>query len=733
MKRSTTGLALAFLAAAVAQAASISTTLTVTATGTLSSPITASGTASLTNLGPGGATVSGTFKGTLTLAADSNGNFPGQFTITDSSGNTLTGTLAIPAAFISGTSTSATGTAAITGGTGAYAGYTGTFPKTSGSGSLTASGFSVNFSGAGTINTTGGGTTVPTPTITAVLDAGSYTANIAEGSIFVVQGSNLSPSGFTQMSFPLPTTSTASTGSVKITFTPTAGGSGTDAYLVYLYNQSGVNQLAALLPSSVAAGNYNVTVTNNGAASAAFAATVVQRKLTLITQDSSGSGLAVVQNYISAAELDVNRFTTGSVNGIPISPAKPGQVLIAWGTGMGPVSGGDNTASPGFDFTKNGVNVQVIVGGMSITPQYAGRAPGLAGTDQINFQLPSNVPTGCTVSFQVSVNGTLSNSSFIAIAPDANSSACVVPGFTTQQLQSFDNGSSFTIGSFDITQFSENITGTGTFKADAIGGEFARYTGFQLASVAQYYSLLTTGGCQVFTTTTTTNGSTSQTGGGIVPTPITITLLDAGKITLTGPAGSGLSNVALNETNNSYYLSIGEEGVSIPGQTNLGSIVAGTYTLNGAGGKDVGAFTASLNLASPLTVTGGLPATVNRGAGLTLNWTGGNSSDIVEVIGGSSSSTKSGTNTTVTVSEFFCTTTAGQGGITVSSSLLNQLPAVTSTTLSGGSYGFLEVASFVNPGSAAKGNFTAPLTAGGNIDFGLFTALVGSYGLASYQ
>ena len=37
------------------------------------------------------------------------------------------------------------------------------------------------------------------------------------------------------------------------------GGTATNAYLVYLYNQSGVNQLAAILPSTLAAGNYNVS------------------------------------------------------------------------------------------------------------------------------------------------------------------------------------------------------------------------------------------------------------------------------------------------------------------------------------------------------------------------------------------------------------------------------------------------------------------------------------------
>lgn len=730
MKRTSIGLAVAFLASAAAQAASVSTTLTVTnATGSLigTGGITSSQ-ASLTNLGPGGATLTGTFAiPSPSLIPDSSGNLSEKFTLTFS-GGAMAGTLKIPATVLAGTGTqTANGSATIDSGTGSYSGYTGSF-QTTGTGSLNSTTFAVtlSFTGTGTVNTSGGGgTTTPTPTITAVLDAGSYTANIAEGSIFVVQGSNLSASGFTQMSFPLPTTS----GGVKITFTPAAGGSGADVYLVYLYNENGTNQLAALLPSSVAAGTYSVTVTNNGAVSAPFTATVVQRKLAIITQDSSGSGLAVVQNYVSATELDVNRFTTGSVNGIPISPAKPGQVLIAWGTGMGPVSGGDNTASPGFDFTKNGVNVQVIVGGMSIAPQYAGRAPGLAGTDQINFQLPSNVPTGCAVSFQISVNGAVSNASFIAIAPDANSAACVIPGFTSQQLQNFDNGGSFTVGSFDVTQFAENVTGVGAFKADAISGGFTRFTGFQLSGAAQYYSLLTTGGCQVITTTT----SSSQTSTGIVPTTGNVTLLDAGTITLTGPAASGLSNVPLKETLNAYYLSIATEGLSLPGQTNLGSIVAGTYTLNGAGGKDVGKFSASLNLGTPLSITGGLPSTVVRSAGLPLSWTGGNPTDIVEVIGGSISTTTSGTTTTSTVAEFFCTATAGQGGITVSSSVLNQLPAVTSTSLTSGSYGFLEVASFVNPGTSSNGNFTAPLTAGGNIDFGIFTALIGTFGTATYQ
>ena len=147
--------------------------------------------------------------------------------------------------------------------------------------------------------------------------------------------------------------------------------------------------------------------------------------------------------------MDLNSFTTGNGKGTTISPAHPGQFLLVYGTGMGPLVGGDNVASPAYDFSTHGVTVQAVVGGMTVPVAYAGRA-GYAGEDQINVALPANVPTGCTVSFQISVNGALSNATFISIAPDANSSACVQPGFTAEQLQKFDNGGTYNVGGFSI-------------------------------------------------------------------------------------------------------------------------------------------------------------------------------------------------------------------------------------------------------------------------------------------
>ncbi len=154
----------------------------------------------------------------------------------------------------------------------------------------------------------------------------------------------------------------------------------------------------------------------------------------------------------------------------------------------------------------------------------------------------------------------------------------------------------------------------------------------------------------------------------------------------------------------------------------MGTIVAGTYTLNGAGGKDVGKFSASVTIGAPLAITGGVPTVVNRSQGLTLNWTGGNSTDLVEIFGSSAPSTAAGTTS------FICITTAGQQSFTVPASILQQLPA------SGTGFGALEVFSAANPTIVGNnGSFLAPLTAGGNIDAGFFLALSGVASTPTYQ
>jgi uncharacterized protein (TIGR03437 family) len=706
MTRLSAILASALLACAVAPAATISTTLTVNATATANSTFTAFTIAGTTNFTGG----IGTGKFAATVPVDlTKPSVVADYTITLDAGGTLIGKLTIPLSILGGGP--ATVSLTVTDGTGTYSGASSGSVPISLTGSVTVAGTGFNLtnftSGTFTITTGGGGgPTNPVPTITAVQDAAGNTPSIAQGSIFIVKGTTLSASGFTSYAPPRPTQPSG----VKVTFTPTAGGTGTDAYIVYLYNQGGVNQIAAILPSTVAVGSYNVTVTN-GTVSAPFAAQVVASKIALFTQDSSGSGLASVQNYISAGVVDLNRLTTGSVSGITISPAKPGQPVIAYGTGLGAYAAGDNSASPVFDF-RGSATIQAVVGGVAIPVDYAGRA-GYAGEDQINFTLPANIPTGCSVSLQISVNGKLSPATSISIAPDANSSACVIPGYTTSQLQKLDQGGTITAGGFAITQFAITVPQVGNVKSNSISGGFTKLTGFQLSSAAQAnVNVITQGTCQVIQST----GGSGATAGG------SLTYLDAGNVTVTGPAGSSLTNTALKQsTDNSYSLS-STEGFAIPGQANF-SLPAGTYSLAGAGGKDVGTFNTSIALGSPLTVTGGLPSSVTRSNSLTINWTGGNASDLVEIVGSSSTSTGTGTNVVTTNTTFICLTTAGQKTFTVPSSVLQQLPATT-----GNNTGILEVASgTIGP------NFSASLTAGGSIDGGTFSSFVGTGATVTYQ
>jgi uncharacterized protein (TIGR03437 family) len=706
MKRTFSTLALALLVGAGAQAASVSSTLTLTGTATLGAAgFTIAGQATMTGVYSG----SGTFASTISIAGITSTTLTSPFTITVSPGNTLTGTYTEPIAILTGASTADAGnvSATVTGGTGSFAGYTGSFPALSGSSAASGTSlttYTYSFSGAGTVNTSGGGTTTPVPTISAVQDAASNTPNIAQGSIFIVKGTNLSASGYTPFAPPRPTVSSG----VKVTFTPVGGTTGTDVYLVYLYNQSGVNQIAGILPSTVAVGSYNVTATNGTAVSAPFSTQVVASKAGLITQDSTGTGLASVENYIvSSGGYDLNRLTTGVLGPWNISPAKPGQVVVAYGTGLGPLAAGDNSTSGAyFDFSKT-MNIQAIVGGVSIPVSYAGRA-GYPGEDQINFTLPANVPTGCAVTLQISVNGNLSATTSISIAPDANSSACVMPGYTTAQLQKLDQGGTITTGGFSITQFTLSVPSLGTETIDSIAGGFTQLTGFQLSSAAAVdVSVIQSGSCQVIHATSS-GGSASSTG--------SLTRLDAGVVTINGPSGSSLTNLALPKTENSYSLTNIE---GYPGQTSF-SLPAGSYTLNGAGGNDVGSFNTSLALASALTVTGGLPSTVVRSSPLTINWTGGNASDMVEIIGGSSTSTGTGSSEVTSSTTFFCITTVGKGTFTVPASILTQLPAATT--------GLLEVAA-----GNTSSTFSATLKSDGSTIPSHFGSFLGVGSTPAYQ
>ena len=173
-------------------------------------------------------------------------------------------------------------------------------------------------------------------------NAGSYDSKIAQGSIFVVLGTNLGGDAVVlNADLPIKT----SLGNATIRLTPVSGGAPVDAFMIYTTK----NQLAGLLPSNTAVGDYNLTVTYNGATSAAGRVTVAAQGFGIVSADSSGTGQAQAQEYRSATLIDLNRFTTGNLGSFTVAPARPGQVIVLWGTGRGADLLSDSTGGTAGD------------------------------------------------------------------------------------------------------------------------------------------------------------------------------------------------------------------------------------------------------------------------------------------------------------------------------------------------------------------------------------------------
>jgi hypothetical protein len=152
-------------------------------------------------------------------------------------------------------------------------------------------------------------------------------------------------------------------------------------------------------------------------------------------------------------------------------------------------------------------------------------------------------------------------------------------------------------------------------------------------------------------------------GGTQVPPAFASQSLDAGaSLALTGPAGSRTLNKFVGNNFISYTDTFDMTGTYLN---------AGQYTMTGPGGPDVGSFTATLTLAQPLTWTNSSGITsVNRSAGVTVNWTGGDPNGYVQIAGASSTGAPANLLNVI----FTCNARTQDGTFTVPSAVLLALP-----------------------------------------------------------
>lgn len=490
-------------------------------------------------------------------------------------------------------------------------------------------------------------------TLSAAVNAASYlnaslpNGNLTEGGAFVVFGKGLGPAAVAEVSaFPLPTTLAGTSISVTI--------GGVTVPCIMLYTLA--TQVAAVLPSSTPVGTGTMVVTYNGTNSAPLAVTVVAHNFGVFAMNQSGSGAGVLVNAVT----NVVNSSTASAN--------PGDLVDIWGTGLGPVSG--NEAAGPLPGNIPNLNLQVYVGSQQAQVMYAGRSGCCTGLDQIEIAVPAGV-TGCAVPVFVVDGGVASNFTTMSIAESG--SACPNPsGYNSTLLQTAQANGALRVGAVSLGRGHE-YAGTLNYEGDTASTNFVKVPLVDLGEAQQLPAANT---CELIQFPASAAGS-----GGAATTG-----LDDGVVTMMGPIGT--FTLAQEAVGTDVILFSPSEPTSNSEIVNNGTVLEpGSYTFAGAGGKDVGAFSAEVTLPAALNWTNrpSVPATINRSQPLTITWTNGFSGALVQIEGQSQVSQGVG-------AAFTCWADASAGTYTVPAAVLSAMPPTYS--VSGNPQGSLDVTQF---------------------------------------
>jgi len=196
----------------------------------------------------------------------------------------------------------------------------------------------------------------PSPELSApaVVNSAFAEAQLCAGGLISIYGRNFAPENEAARNFPLP----ASLGTVSLSLR------GQNLPLLFVSPY----QVNAQLPFDFTGDADLRLTTPNGSASVSIAAAEAAPGILAVAHPTG--------ELVSAS-----------------SPARPGQVLIIYAAGLGPLDGEIRAgqAAPSDRLLNTRLSVRVKVGGAMVTPAFAGLVPGLAGLYQVNVQLPSTL------------------------------------------------------------------------------------------------------------------------------------------------------------------------------------------------------------------------------------------------------------------------------------------------------------------------------------------------------
>jgi uncharacterized protein (TIGR03437 family) len=156
------------------------------------------------------------------------------------------------------------------------------------------------------------------------------------------------------------------------------------AYVSYI----SPTQLNVVAPADTATGSVNVSVTNNGVTSSSATVQLVAQSPALFLW---GGKYAAATHYPDYSPVGPASLFPGSS-----TPAKPGDTVILWGTGLGPTtpSAPDGQLTPSTQLYSVANPPTVTIGGAQANVISAVLSPGFAGLYQIAIQTPTSLSDG---------------------------------------------------------------------------------------------------------------------------------------------------------------------------------------------------------------------------------------------------------------------------------------------------------------------------------------------------
>ncbi|MCX6593766.1 MAG: hypothetical protein NTZ56_19805 [Acidobacteria bacterium] len=473
------------------------------------------------------------------------------------------------------------------------------------------------------------------------MKAGLPNSGLAQGSLVVIKGRNLSQRNLAQGGMPLPLELAGTSAQI------TVGSATLPMPINYVIGTTDDRtQISVVVPSATPAGLGSIRVTYQGKGSAAFPVTVVRTAFGIFTINSAGSGAAVV-------------FTGATLN-TPTESLAPGAVAQIFGTGLGPVPYSDRLPAEAGNLNTE---VEVWVGFKKAKVHYQGRVPEIASIDQINFTVPLDTPPGCAVSLLVRAGGVVGNATTIPVAPTGGN--CSDPlGLPTELFGRAAQG--VHVGAVNLVKTATSTSGPGiaaiSLKTDLLSGSFQRFDYSQLLSYPGNGPSV--GSCNVYSFA----GRTP-----VLDPRVPALGLDAGVTLLaSGPAGS-VTMERHTQQKGLYWRTIGGSSLS-SGTDPLSQefLTAGRFTVTGPGGNDLAGFSASLTWPTGFSWTNQpqLSGPVSRSNDLVIRWEGAPADGYVTISGysiGGSAAAPVGAS-------FSCLAPGAAGSFTVPALVLQLLP-----------------------------------------------------------